>query len=170
MTTQAARQLRGRERRSNGRSGKNETWKFEERGQTFAVIEVKFADTKQARNFRDQFVKKQKSLEEKINVTPVVRLATKVRIEMLHSIAYLYKRFDSTVTRSLCLQYVPKPVIRITRRTLGGTEATRTMTFIESICWVKENGLANALDLNKARDRAGARFRGTLAQTFVLMQ
>ena len=62
------------------------------RGQKSSVIEVKFPDSKQAKDLRAEFVKKQKSLAEKINITPVVRLATRVRVEMMHSIAQLLAR------------------------------------------------------------------------------
>ena len=139
------------------------------RGQKSAVIEVKFPDDKQAKMFRANFVKKQKELSEKINVTPVVRLATRVRVELLHSIANLYSRRDQTVIRALCLQYLPKPVIKIVRKNNAGVEVSRTMTFIEAVCWAKVEGGTRQLDLKKAYDRAGASFRGTLNQHFVLL-
>ena len=139
------------------------------RGQKTAVIEVKFPDDKQAKMFRAAFVKKQKELTEKINVTPVVRLSTRVRVEMMHSIAGLIMRRDLTVVRALCLQYLPKPVIKIVRKNNAGLEVSRTMTFIEAVCWVKVEGEIKSLDLRKAYERAGASFRGTLNQNFVLM-
>ena len=141
----------------------------QKRGQSSAVIEVRFSDEKQAKLFRSMFVKKQKELPEKINVTPVVRLATRVRVEMMHSISNLYMRHDSSISRCLCLQYLPKPVIKTVRKNSAGVEMSRTMTFIEAICWVKAEGLTRSLDLKKAYDRAGASFRGTLNQHFVLM-
>ena len=141
-------------------------WKV--RGQKTSVIEVKLADEKQTKLLRAEFVKKYKSMG-KINITPVVRLATRVRIEMMHSVCFYLKRHDPTVVNASCLQFVPKPVIKVTRRTIAGTEMTRTMTFIDALNWVKENGLAGRMDLTKARDRAGASFRGTLAQHFVLL-
>lgn len=105
----------------------------------------------------------------KINITPVVRVATRVRIEMLHSIAQLLKRRDPTVISSMCVQYIPKPVIKVVRRTYAGLQNTRSMSFIEAVSWVKEQGLERFVDLSKAYDRAGATFRSTMAQTFVLM-
>ena len=102
-------------------------------------------------------------------MTPVVRLATRVRVEMMHSISNLYMRRDPTVVKALCLQYLPKPVIKTVRKNHAGVEISRTMTFIEAICWVKVEGLSTSVDLRKAYERAGASFRGTLNQHFVLM-
>ena len=70
------------------------------------------------------------------------------------------KRVDSSIIR------VPKPVIKITRKS-AGSESTRAVLFIKVVSWAKEN--AENVDLMKARDRAGASFRGTLAQHFVLL-
>ena len=139
------------------------------RGQSTAVIEVRLQDNKQAKDIRSAFVKKQKSLPEKINITPVVRAATRVRIEIMHSVAEAMKKVDHSIVKAFCLQYVPKPVIKIVRRSLTGGEYNSTMTFIDSITWVKENEHIVRIDLKKARDRAGASFRGTLAQNFVIL-
>ena len=67
------------------------------------------------------------------------------------------------------MQYIPKPVIKIIRRSAGGVEFARTMTFAEAVCWVKEEGHGAAINLSKAYERAGSAFRGTLTQTFVLL-
>ena len=139
------------------------------RGQKSAVIEVKLADAQQAKLLRAAFVKKFSIFGKKINITPVVRLATRVRIEILHSVCFYLKRQDPTVVWATCLQFVPKPVIKVIRKSAGGAEVSRTMSFIDAINWVKENGLMGSMDLSKARDRAGASFRGTLAQHFVLL-
>ena len=121
------------------------------RGQKSAVIEVKLADAQQAKLLRAEFVKKFNVFGKKINITPVVRLATRVRIEIMHSVCFYLKRNDPTITKASCLQFVPKPVIKVTRKTAGGTETSRTMTFADSINWVKENGLMDSIDLSKAR-------------------
>ena len=42
------------------------------RGQKYSVIEVKLPDSKQAKDIRAEFVKKRKSLSDKINISPVV--------------------------------------------------------------------------------------------------
>ena len=104
-----------------------------------------------------------------MNINPVVRLSTRVRVEILHSVVDLYKRHDPTVVRAMCLQYIPKPVIKIIRKSAGGTEFARTMTFIEAVCWVKENDYCNAIKLGRAYERAGSAFRATMTQNFVLM-
>ena len=104
-----------------------------------------------------------------MNITPVVRLATRVRVEMMHSIAATIKRVDKTVVNAMCLQYVPKPVIKVVRKTVAGIDVTKTMSFTESIAWVKANGLSDRIDLTKAYERAGASARGTLSQNYVLL-
>ena len=143
------------------------------RGATKAVLEVKFETEQQATDFRADFVKKQKdkdpNLPPKMNVAPVVRLATRVRVEILHSVANLLQMRDNSIVRSMCLQYIPKPVIKIVRRSLAGTEFVRTMTFIEAVCWVKVNDLCDVINLTRAYERAGSSFRGTLSQHFVLL-
>ena len=143
------------------------------RGQQKAVIEVKLEDAKQAASLRTDFVKKQKEedsvIDKKLHVAPVVRLATRVRVEILYAVVNLLYQQDRSIIRAMCLQFIPKPVIKIVRKSASGTEFVRTMTFIEAVCWVKENDLCGRINLVKAYERAGASFRGTLSQTFVLL-
>ena len=141
----------------------------QKKGAKTAVIEVKLADVKQAQDIRSEFVKKRKELPAKLNVSPVVRLATRVRIEIMHAIADLFKKYDRSISSAYCLQYIPKPVIKITRKSPGGTEISRNISFCDSVSWVQEQGLLNVIDLRKARERAGASLRTTLSQHFVLM-
>ena len=144
------------------------------RGQQKAAIEVKLETEKQASDLRSDFVQQRKDknpdLPAKMNVAPVVRLATRVRIEILHSVANLLLRHDRSIVRAMCLQYIPKPVIKIIRRSVGGNEYARTMTFVEAVCWVKQEGYSGSIGLSRAYERAGSAFRGTLTQTFVLLQ
>ena len=143
------------------------------RGQKKGVIEVRLESATQAAEFRADFVKKQKESEEerstRMNINPVVRVATRVRIEILHSLVDLLKRHDPTINRAMCLQYIPKPVIKIIRKSAAGTEAVTTMTFIEAVCWVKLNNYEGTIKLSRAYERAGSAFRGTMAQNFVIM-
>ena len=83
--------------------------------------------------------------------------------------ANLMKRRDNSIVRAYCLQFVPRPVLKIVRRNAAGNEMTRTMSFVESACWVKENSLMNEINLKKAEDRAGSSFKGLLAQHFILL-
>ena len=143
------------------------------RGSEKAVLEVRFENEQQAASIRSNFVQKQKEKESnlpaKMNISPVVRLATRVRVEILHSVANLLLRHDLSIVKAFCLLYIPKPVIKIVRKAAGGNEFARTMTFIEAVCWVEENGYSGTINLAKAYERAGSSFRGTLAQTFVLL-
>ena len=140
----------------------------QKKGAQLAVIEVKLADSKQAQEIRAEFVKKRKELPAKLNVSPVVRLATRVRIEIMHAIAELIKKYDRSVTSAYCLQYIPKPVIKINRRSVGA-ESSRTVSFCDAISWVQEQNLLDVIDLRKARERAGRSLTSTLSQHFVIL-
>jgi hypothetical protein len=140
------------------------------RGNRSAVIEVKVESGKQAEEIRKNFVKKKDERDfEGINIVPTVRQSTRVRVEIMLAAATLIKQHDASVTKTQCLQYIPKPVLRITREDRAKQEYTRFMSFVEVIIWVKENGYEKDIDLRKARDRAGASFRSILQQTFVIM-
>ena len=140
----------------------------QKRGAKYAVIEVKLADAKQAQEIRSGFVKKRKELPDKLNVSPVVRLATRVRIEIMHAIADLFKKYDRSVTSAYCLQYIPKPVIKLIRKS-AGVESSRTVSFCDAISWVQDQNLLDVIDLRKARERAGPSLTSTLSQHFVIL-
>jgi len=140
------------------------------RGRRTAVIEVRLGSEKQAGELRTNFIKKRDNRElNGVNIIPSVRLATRVRVEILHAIGNVIKSKDSTVTKTQCLQFIPKPILKITREDPRGHEFVRSMTFIEAIVWIKENGHEKLVDLQKAYDRAGSAFRGVLSQSFVIM-
>jgi hypothetical protein len=135
-----------------------------------AVLEVKLKNKQQAESIRSAFIKMRDSpTVENLNITPVVRLATRVRIEILQAVSRLLKSKDSTVSKTQCLQFVPKPVLKVFRKDNRGNEFPKVMTFIDSIVWVVDNNYENQLDLKKAYQRAGANFKGVIAQHFVIM-
>ena len=140
------------------------------RDQTRSVIEVKLEDPELATNLRLDFVKKQEELDSNlypgIQISPVYRLATRVRVEILHSVANLLKSQDATIVTAKCLQFLPKPIIKVVRKSAAGIKCGQTMTFIEAVCWVKENGYTNSIDLTRAYKKAGTK-GGT--QHFVIM-
>ena len=148
-----------------------------EKHQSFSILEVRFGDSQQALNFRSQFVKvRQEERHQEhlaaLNVYPVVRLATRVRVEMLQSIAEQMKKMDTTILRAYCSQFVPRPIIKIVRKNSAGVEVTSTKSFIEAVCWVKEENVADSIDWKKAQDRVGSSscFAGhRKAQYFVIL-
>jgi hypothetical protein len=142
------------------------------RGLDNTVIEVKFANDKQAKDLRSNFVQRKKDTSDfdSINIAPVVRLATRVRIEMMHSIANAVKQNDPTIERAFCVQFIPKPLIKIVRKDRSGNEVVRNMSFLEAVSWVKEVNQEKTIDFKKAYERAGSAFRGTLQQTFVILR
>ena len=137
------------------------------------VLEARFGDAQQATNFRTQFVATRKDSEvaqfNGVNVAPVVRLATRVRVEILRIIAEQMKRMDNSIVRAYCLQFVPRPIIKIVRKNAAGVELTRTMSFIEAVCWTKEEDLIDSINWKSAQDRAGSSFTGRKAQFFVVL-
>jgi hypothetical protein len=136
----------------------------------FTMIEARFANVKQASEVRTNFIKKRDSTEmEDINVIPTVRLATRVRIEVMQAVARLIKQNDATVSKTQCLQFVCKPVMKVFRKDSAGNEFPRVMTFIDVVSWALENNVQKQVDLGKAYEKAGSSFRGTLAQHFVIM-
>ena len=67
----------------------------------------------------------------------------------MHSVCFYLKRQDKSVVRASCLQYVPKPVVKVIRKSTTGNEFTTTMSFIDCINWINENGLRGKMDLSK---------------------
>ena len=104
-----------------------------------------------------------------INVAPVVRLATRVRVEIMRAIADQMKKMDKTIAKAFCLQFVPRPIIKIIRKNAAGVELTRTKSFIEAVCWAKEEDLIDVIDWKPANDRAGSSFAGRKPQFFVVL-
>jgi hypothetical protein len=134
------------------------------------VLEARFKNEKQASSIRANFIKKKDHADfSSYNVTPAVRLATRVRIEIIQAVARVLKRTDSTVSKTQCLQFVPKPTLKVFRKDNGGNESSRVMSFVDCILWVLENELEKSVDLSKASQRAGSNFRSTMAQHFVIM-
>lgn len=134
------------------------------------VLEVRFKDERQAGMVRSNFIKNRESSDlENINITPTVRLATRVRVEILQSISDVIKRHDGSVVKIQCLQFVAKPILKVYRKGPRGEEYVKVMTFIDSVIWIKENALDDQLNLRKAYQRAGSAFRGTMGQHFVVM-
>jgi hypothetical protein len=141
------------------------------RGQVSTVIEAKFATEQIATEFRKNYVSKRNNPEyDGLVVAPAVRLATRVRVEILVAICNLLRSHDKSISKVLCMQFIPKPVIKITRKNDRNVESVQTMTFLEAVSWVKERDLEGKINLQKAHRRAGSAFRGVLQQTFVLLK
>ena len=86
----------------------------------------------------------------------------------MHAIADLFKKYDRSISSAYCLQYIPKPVIKIIRK-YAGAETSRTVSFCDAIGWVKDQNLLDVVDLRKARERAGQSLTSTLSQHFVIL-
>jgi hypothetical protein len=134
------------------------------------VLEVRLGNGEQALSVRNKFVKVRDETEwENFNITPTVRLATRVRIEILQAVSKVVKAKDTSVSRTQCLQFVNKPVLKVFRKDDRGNEYFRVMSFIDSVVWIIENEFEKQLDLRKAYQKAGSNFRSTITQHFVIM-
>jgi hypothetical protein len=134
------------------------------------VLEVRFRDEAQARSIRTNYIKiRDNSDLDNFNVTPTVRLATRVRIEILQAVSKLVRQHDSSVSKVHCLQFVSKPVLKVFRKDVRGNEYPTVMSFIDCVIWTLENDLEKSLDLRKAYQKAGSAFKGRMSQHFVIM-
>jgi hypothetical protein len=134
------------------------------------VLEVRFQNETQAKSIRANYVKVRDSEDlENFNITPTVRLATRVRVEILQAVSKLMRQQDSSVSKVHCLQFVPKPVLKVFRKDVRGNEFPIVMSFIDCVLWALENDLEKSLDLKKAYQKAGSAFKGRMPQHFVVM-
>jgi len=148
----------------------NRQSKGQNRNQDYVIMEARFASAKQASDIRTNFIKKRNAPGlDGINITPAVRLSTRVRIELMQAVATELKKSDREITKTQCVQFVPKPVLKIFRNDSRGNEYSRIMTFSDCVVWVIENDAEKRLNLTKAYECAGSAFRGMMPQHFVIM-
>jgi hypothetical protein len=145
---------------TSGTEGEGQEWEVvfvrdlnkQRRGLDSTIIESKFASEKQALEFRKNYTEKKSSKQyEGLIVTPSVRLATRVRVEIMFAICNLLTQHDKTILRTTCVQYVPRPMIKISRK-IGEQESVKMMSFVEAVSWVKESEPEKVIHLGKAHD------------------
>jgi hypothetical protein len=144
------------------------------------VINVRMQNAEAARNFRTTFAKKMKDYNKDgsvpnelrgVNVHPVQRLATRVRIDVLRSLADVIKEDSDDRVSAYVISHIPKPVMKVEIRMKEKTY-TRTFSYTEAIEYVRLNhdSKLKTLKLHQAYARAGSSFRGSMEQIFVVMK
>ena len=146
------------------------------------VVEARFGDDNQAIAFRKSLIdasKKQKQREEGdpeegmslegISVAPVVRLATRVRVEILKAMADVITAQRNDFT-AYCQQYAPRPVLKLrSKATTDRNSPPITLGLTDSIAWMRAKNLLSQVNLKAAYSRAGSTYGSTLEQTFIIL-
>jgi len=99
---------------------------------------------------------------------PVLTVATRVRIDILRSLAGLIREESGGEVRSSVIANLPRPVLQLKTYSV----VTHTLGFTEAIEHVKENydGSLSKLRLDRAYKRAGSSFGGDLKKYFVVLK
>ena len=142
------------------------------------VIEARFQDSKQAVDFRKDFVAKHKALKaaeelptelEGVSTFPVQTLGTRVRATLLKAMAKVVERQTGPNISAYCQQYITRPVLKIVNK--GNDPTTyQTFSFVDAILKLKSNNDLHRVVLEDAYQDAGSRFRGTLEQHFIILK
>ena len=106
-----------------------------------------------------------------INVMPSQRLATRVRIDIMRSIAdYIMEETDGKA-RAFVIAHIPKPILKVEIARKGATY-TRSLEFTEAIEYVRihHDRSLRGLKLHQAYARAGSAFKRNLQQYFVILK
>ena len=102
-------------------------------------------------------------------MAPVVRLSTRVRVEILKAMAEIITASHTNFS-AYCQQYAPRPVLKL-RSTLPADRNSPPITlgFTDSIGWMRAKNLLSKVNLKAAYNSAGSTFGSTLEQTFVIL-
>ncbi len=105
-----------------------------------------------------------------LQVITVVRLATRIRLDIVKSIT---ARIESGTEVAYVPNFLPRPIMHIKRKSAEG-EATgsrahiKTLTFVDSI--TEYGGLVGKGDLAKAYEKAKDHFKGMMSQHFMVLE
>ena len=130
------------------------------------MVEARLDKVEFALAIRKAFAEKSKSKlltgdYEKLFITNSVNLATRVRIDILKSIA---QKVNSDHVRAYVVGFISRPVMHV-RKVSAGSQ--KTLTFVDAI--MSYGNLIRPADLASAYKRAGVAFDGQLQQNFVIM-
>jgi hypothetical protein len=102
---------------------------------------------------------------EKIQMSTVITLATKVRIEIMKALA---RKIESHKETAYVPTFLPRPVLHIKVKITGGKhQHLNSLTFAEAIQQYGER--LNQDDLTPAYRKAGGNFKGQMRQHFVVL-
>jgi len=100
---------------------------------------------------------------DKVQVMPVITLATKVQIDIMKAIA---RRIESNVQSAYVPNFLPRPILHI--KAIDTRRHISSLTFSDA---VKEyGGLIKGSNLAPAYKRAGGNFRDQMRQHFVVLE
>ena len=138
------------------------------------MLEFRLDSVAKARDVRKAFAVKRSADNlpagmDKVQVSTVITLATKVRIEIMKAIA---KKIESHKESAYVPGFLPRPILQIKSKTGGpegrGGKFINSLTFAESI--QQYGGLVDVNDLTPAYKKAGQNFRGTMRQHFAVLE
>jgi hypothetical protein len=142
------------------------------------TINAKMRDQETAKKFRTTFAKKMKDYNKDgnvpnelrgVNVLPVQRLATRVRIDILRGLADVVKEDSDERVSAYVISHIPRPILKIDID-MGQKSYSRTFAFTEAIEYVRLNHDITKLKKHQAYARAGSSFKGMMEQLFVVLK
>jgi hypothetical protein len=137
---------------------------------TLPIIEVKLDKEENAAMIRKAFAEKRRKNQltdemKNLFITNVSTLATRVRIDVLKSIA---RKISNDKEMAYVSGFVSRPMMHIKKLpATQNSKPLKSFTFIDSVS--KFGNLVEAKDLTAAYFRAGRAFDGQLEQNFVLL-
>jgi hypothetical protein len=134
------------------------------------MIEVKLDKAEHALAIRKAFAQKRKNKSlssdlESLFVTNCVNLATRVRIDVLKSIA---RRITNDKDNAYVLGFISRPMMHVKKvGTPANVRPLKSYTYIDSVS--RYHGLLRKDDLTTAYERAGRAFHGALEHNFEVL-
>jgi len=138
------------------------------------MLEFRLDTVEKAREIRKAFAVRRSANTlpagmDKIQVSTVITLATKVRIEIMKAIA---RKIESQTETAYVPTFLPRPVLQIKAKSTGakgrGGKYLNSLTFAESI--QQYGGLVDVNDLMPAYRKAGWNFKGQMRQHFAVLE
>jgi uncharacterized membrane protein YgcG len=144
------------------------------------MLEFRIDDVEKAREIRKIFATRRAAGNmpegfENVQVMTAITLATKVRIEIMKTIA---RRIESSTETAYVPTFLPRPIMHIKAKSDRSESGTRgkhdprrhigSLTFADSI--MQYGGLISGNDLEPAYKKAAGNFRGQMRQHFVVLE
>jgi hypothetical protein len=135
-------------------------------GRIIPLVEVKLNSIENATLIRKTFAEKKKQGSDfgRIFIANCVNLATRVRVDVLKSLA---RKISDQQVIAYALPFVSRPTLQIKSAEAGSSEI-KSFTYTDAIA--KYGHLLKQFDLGEAYRRAGSFFKGQLEQQFVVLR
>ena len=136
------------------------------------VMNARFNSREAAKDFRAKFARSMKDHNREgtmpnefrgINVLPAQRLSTRVRIDILRSIADCISEETDNNVKAYVIAHIPRPILKV-EIFKGGSTFTRSLNFTEAIEYTRihHDRSLKCLQLYQAYARAGSAFKGNI--------